>query len=101
MPDVRALKEKIFWRRCDEVLHYIWDPIGVSDEPGARDEYEGYVPQVVKLLMSGAEEEAVVEHLVRIEVRNMGLGSTRENAARAADALVRWRDWVHDPEPPR
>lgn len=101
MADVRTLKEKIFWRRCDEVLHYLWDPIGVSDVPGARDEYESYVPQVVKLVLSGAEEEAIVEHLVHIEVREMGLGSTREGAKLAAEALDRWRDWLHDPEPPR
>ena len=34
-------------RRTDEVLHYIWDPIGVSGVPTARDEYSGYVPRLV------------------------------------------------------
>jgi hypothetical protein len=36
-------------RRVDEVLYYIWDPIGVSDQPYARGEYEGYVPKVLQL----------------------------------------------------
>ncbi len=26
------------YRAIDEVLHYIWDPIGISDAPEARDE---------------------------------------------------------------
>ena len=32
--------------RVGEVLHYLWDPIGVSGVPQARDEYDSYVPQV-------------------------------------------------------
>ena len=38
------------YRATDEVLHYIWDPIGVSDAPNARDEYSSYLPQVFKML---------------------------------------------------
>ncbi len=38
-------KENELYRRTHEVLHYIWDPVGVSDEPRARDEYQGYLPQ--------------------------------------------------------
>jgi hypothetical protein len=32
------------YRRTDEVLHYIWDPIGVAGVPEARDEYDSYLP---------------------------------------------------------
>jgi len=34
-------QEKELYRRTDEILHYLWDPIGVSDTPQARDEYHG------------------------------------------------------------
>jgi hypothetical protein len=27
------------YKRVDEVLHYVWDSIGVAGEPHARDEY--------------------------------------------------------------
>lgn len=32
--------------RINEVLYYVWDPIGVADTPRARDEYDSYVLQV-------------------------------------------------------
>lgn len=31
------------YRRVDEVLFYVWDPIGVANSPAARDEYYGYL----------------------------------------------------------
>ena len=41
--------------RVDEVLHYLWDPIGVSDFPEARDEYTSYAGVVFSLLKRGAD----------------------------------------------
>jgi hypothetical protein len=38
-------KDKELYRRIDEVVHYLWDPIGVSDVPEARDEYHSYLPE--------------------------------------------------------
>ena len=40
------------YKRCDEVLHYVWDPIGISDVPEARDEYESYLPTVWRLVIT-------------------------------------------------
>jgi hypothetical protein len=36
--------------RVDEILYYIWDPIGVAAEPSARDEYSRYVPELISIL---------------------------------------------------
>lgn len=41
-------------RVVDEVLHYIWDPIGVAGVPEARDEYDIYTGRIFTLLRSGA-----------------------------------------------
>lgn len=43
---LKTKEDKILFQRCDEILHYIWDPIGCKDVPMAREEYYGYVPQV-------------------------------------------------------
>jgi hypothetical protein len=75
-----------------EILHYIWDPIGVSGVPQARDEYDGYVGGVVSLLESGAGEQFICAHLTRIADENMGLPDRKEESARAASVLVDWRD---------
>ena len=34
-------------RRVDEVLFYIWDPLGFKGEPFARTEYRNYVEEVL------------------------------------------------------
>lgn len=43
--------------RVDEVLFYIWDPIGVSHEPCARWEYKSYIPQVLRLIEQNDDPE--------------------------------------------
>ena len=54
-------QQKELYRATDEVLHYIWDPIGVSHEPYARDEYWGYLPQVFKMLIDEIPEGKIVD----------------------------------------
>ncbi|WP_249720312.1 hypothetical protein [Pseudoxanthomonas japonensis] len=81
-------------RAVSEVLHYVWDPIGVAGTPEARDEYEGYVDGVCGLLWHGADANAVTAHLVAIADDAMGVRGTQEQAARAAEILLAWRDVV-------
>jgi hypothetical protein len=80
------------YKRCDEVLHYIWDPIGVSDVPPARDEYEGYLPQVFALVRDGAESEKIAQYLLSIETGAMGLAGAPDRARETADVLLAWRE---------
>jgi hypothetical protein len=87
-------EELELYKRCDEVLHYIWDPIGVAGAPGARDEYESYLPQVFKLLRGGAERDEIADYLVRVETESMGMATGRTRAQNAATVLVEWRDWI-------
>ncbi len=42
------------YRRVDEVLYYVWAPIGVAHSPAARDEYQGYLPKVFAMLQARA-----------------------------------------------
>jgi len=53
-----------------------WDPIGVADEPRAKDEYDAYIGGVYRLLASGASAEAVAAHLSRLEATKMGLSAS-------------------------
>ena len=88
-PEVAALH-----RAVSEVLHYLWDPIGVAGTPEARDEYDGYVGGVCGLLWRGADADTLIAHLVGIAEVSMGLPGTQERAARAAAILLIWRDVV-------
>ena len=87
-------RDQELYKRCDEVLHYLWDPIGVAGSPGARDEYYSYLPQVFARVRDGAEPDELVAHLTRIEEQRMGLPPNRAKARAAVDRLLEWRAWI-------
>jgi hypothetical protein len=42
----------------------VWDPIGISDEPNAQDEYDSYIGRVFELLATGGSDKEIIEHLL-------------------------------------
>ena len=66
-PKVPPADEEIL-QRVDEVLHYIWDPIGVSGVPEARDDYRIYGPQVLSLLKNSVSVEKVAQYLNSVAI---------------------------------
>lgn len=78
------------YSRIDEVLHFIWDPIGVAGIPEARDEYDGYLPQVFRLLKENTGEERIASHLLGVATHDMGTVADPSRARMAASALVDW-----------
>jgi hypothetical protein len=89
--DAASNYEKNLDQRVNEVLHYIWDPIGVRGEPNARDEYDSYVPQICSLLQRDAAAEEIATHLDQIATENMGLNSNKKHALFTAQTLLDWR----------
>ena len=87
-----APKDQSLLSVVGEVLHYIWDPIGVSGAPQARDEYQGYVDQVFSMLRSGSSESEIALHLSGIARDRMELRGLEKKSAEAASVLVEWRD---------
>jgi hypothetical protein len=82
------------YRRVDEVLHYRWDPCGVSDEPLARDEYHSYPPAVFAMVKEGADALAIAEHLAAIQRDRMGMTGEFEALLPIAEHLVTLRSQV-------
>jgi hypothetical protein len=68
-----------------------WDPIGISEFPGAQDEYDAYVLGVSKMICSGKSDEQLYGHLHWIECERMGLDGnevrTRNVAMKLASLL--------------
>lgn len=79
------------YRAVDEVLHYVWDPIGISSIPQARDEYQSYLPLVFELLNGGQEAEEIAAYLSNITSARMGLSTNIEHDLSVAQLLVAWR----------
>jgi hypothetical protein len=84
-------REKDLYQRVDEVLHYLWDPIGVAAIPMARDEYQSYVPQVVTLLNENANVEQITDYLNEVVTQRMGLSENLDATLHVVAVLLDWK----------
>lgn len=93
-----------WWRSSGEgelrcILMTAWDPVGVSDEPAAWDEYDGYLLGVANVVRTAddadAASERVAAQLDHIERDFMGgaTGERRHVNRAVADAIVAWHEW--------
>src|SRR5215216_7736543 len=89
------LDEELY-RRTDEVLHYIWDPIGVSTAPEARDEYYSYLPQVFALLKGGSDAADIATYLTDVATQRMGLTENHNHDFEVAELLLDWQRVINE-----
>ena len=83
-------------KRVDEVLYYIWDPIGVSDQPFACAEYEDYVSGVLQLVNDNDDPAPVSAHLADIVDINMALISNRQRGDAVAALLLQHKNAIKE-----
>ena len=69
------------------VLHFDWDPIGVSGIPEALDEYDSYAFRVFVMLNEGADAQAIAEYLDWVVTTRMEL-SAPGNSAEIAGRIM-------------
>jgi hypothetical protein len=79
-----------------EVLYYQWDPIGVSESPGTRNEYEEYVPQVLAILQRGNTPQELAAFLSGIRCRGMGLEPDPDSDQNTSERLYRHKQAILD-----
>ena len=65
-----------------------WDPIKVRSTPAAHDEYDSYIPRIVKMLLDGSDCATLSRRLVTLERDSMGLGGYEVRCDRAARQLL-------------
>ncbi len=88
-------KDAELYRRIEEVVHYIWDPIGICGHPQARNEYYSYMTAIYGRVQGGKIEE-IVEYLKWAASENMGLGFDKEKATEAARVMLDWREFINE-----
>lgn len=93
MKDRAQIKE--LSNRIDEVLYYLWDPIGVSDEPCARGEYTTYVGVLISLVIE-EDENKIADKLSEIESVNMGLVKNQIKNRNIARRLIEDKNAVEE-----
>ena len=87
------------YRAVDEVLHYVWDPIGVSSVPQARDEYQAYLPLVFNMVRQGEPASDIARYLSGITSEKMGLSENQEHDLKVANVLLEWKAVIGDAPP--
>jgi hypothetical protein len=93
---MRRFDNRELWRRVDEVLYYVWDPIGVSDEPYARGEYESYVPRVLHLVEESDNIKPISRPLGEIVSTNMGLSPDKKRCDYTAEILLKHKEAIKE-----
>ena len=79
-------------RRVDEVLFYLWDPLGFNGEPFAREEYRGYVKEVHNCVERGNNFAKIADLLTDIVENRMGLEFSRDISLSVGKLLIRHRN---------
>lgn len=79
-------------RRVDEVLFYIWDPIGVNSYVSARAEYRSYIPQVLIELEVG-DIHKLNDLLLKIEI-GMGLEPKESKVQEVVELLFNHKEAI-------
>ena len=77
-------------RRIDEVLYYVWDPIGVSNEPCARSEYSSYTMTLLKYTLT-EDLQKITRILNDIEKNSMGLTMRAKRNEQVAERLIKFK----------
>lgn len=92
-------RKAILKRIVDEILFYVWDPIGVNDVPEARREYESYLSQIVNLSFDNDPLKKIASYLTLIENENMELViNNPEINTNLAMRIVKWKDFLWSSE---
>lgn len=87
--NIQAAKEYLVCRKIDEILWFDWDPIGINEIDDARNEYEGYVPEIFHLKKASTNSEEIAMCLFKIETERIGLSGMFENCLAVAEKIVR------------
>jgi hypothetical protein len=83
------------YRRVDEVLYYVWDPIGVAPNAATRDEYQRYLPEVFAMLHEGAGVSPIAAYLDNVATERMGLNGNTGHSIRVAEFLFDWKEKIY------
>ena len=81
-------------RRIDEVLYYVWDPIGVSREARARGEYTSYVPAVRASMEEHSEPGPIADYLAAVTQNHIGLTPSIETCQAVAKLLLEHQEAI-------
>lgn len=90
-------KQLELYKRIDEILWRDWDPIGVSDFEGAKDEYHSYLPKVFRMALENATQQEIAKYLFVNETKSMGMDGDMQHCLNIANLVLNAKEeiWRH------
>ena len=82
--------------RIDEILFYMWDPIGVNDEPAARKEYEFYVERVWQMVLENKSKEETSSYFYEIVTTRIEIESNKEHNDEITDYILLSKEYIEN-----
>lgn len=70
-----SAKDFLLYKKIDDILWFDWDPLGINGF-APRDEYQSYIPQILRLKIADAPLQQIADLLFKLEkdVISMGKG---------------------------
>jgi hypothetical protein len=81
-------RAKVYHDAIRKAVLTLWDPIGVGSAVEAQDEYDSYVGQIYKLLLTRSTKKDVFDYLWWLETVHMGLVGDRQATEHFAEQLL-------------
>lgn len=91
-----SARQKELYQRIDEVVHYIWDPIGINGAPEARDEYYSYLPEISRIVEDSNDENQIEKYLKKVQTESMGLVESKELNREVAGIITNWNEYLKE-----
>jgi hypothetical protein len=76
----------------DEILYYVWDPFGVKETPGMRDEYTSDADFVWRMVLEGKDENGIADYLNKTSFEYEVLSDEKHNSD-VAKLVISWRNY--------
>ncbi len=93
--DKKAYKGQLL-QRINEVLQYIWDPIGVREVPEAYDEYISYADTIWRAVLKGQSKAELSAYLTSVTTERMGLDPRPEHDDKIAAIILDWARFLKE-----
>lgn len=73
--------------RIGEILFYKWDPLNLSNSNWPRDEYDIYVPEVVRLALESPSFQPIADYLTQVATEFMSMEEHKDHDKKIAELI--------------
>lgn len=81
------------YRRVEQVIYCLWDPLSIFDDARSHRAYHAYLPDIFAWVLTG-DWERVANYLEWAEEDRTDATPSRARAERCARTLLHWKHFI-------